>query len=184
MPDPNSWSGFTATLKEKRARPFTGFTPVETERPQCPETVLIDGALRYEFDGSNLFLLDEPGRPEDPEPSRRFDESSVPWIATVRTDPVHTPLGWSKYVGRPLFWLGENLVFPGEITSWVLWRHRNTRTVWRMAEARDNKRITPATIWSGDETSAAPLAYIMPFWPGSYPLWSELDQYTRGARPR
>ena len=26
----------------------------------------LDGTLRYEFDGSNLFLLDAPGGPEDP----------------------------------------------------------------------------------------------------------------------
>ena len=122
MPDPDSWTGFTATLQEKRARPFTGFNPVETERPRCPETALIDGTLRYEFDGSNLFLLDTVGGPKHSEPSRRVDESTVPWIRSVRTDPVRTPLGWSKYIGRPLFWLHENLVFPGEIASWVLWR--------------------------------------------------------------
>ena len=181
---PKHWTGFAATLDEMRPCPFAGFTPVPTPQPECPEKVLICGKLYYEFDGSNLFLLDGPARPDGPDPLRRVDENTTPWLRTARTDPVRTPLGWSKHIGRPVFWLTDHLVFPAEIVSWILWRHRRTRAVWGMAEPRENTRITPATVWNGDDTSAPPLAYIMPFWPDTYPHWSELDHDTRGARPR
>lgn len=181
MPDRGSWTGFAATLDEMRSQPFAGFTPVPTPRPMCAETVLVCGALGYEFDGSNLFLLDERETREMIEPAHRVDAKTVPWLRSMRTDPVRTPLGWSKYIGRPVFWLRENLVFPAEIVSWVLWRHRRTRAVWRAADPEDGKRITPATVWATGNTAEPPLACIMPFYPDAYPRWSELHRDTPGA---
>ena len=184
MPEPNSWTDFAATLEEMSPRPFDGFTPVPTPQPVCCETIVIGKTLRYRFDGSNLFLLDDAARPDDPKPSRRFDENTIPWLRTVRTDPVRTPLGWSRYIGRNVFWLTDHLVFPAEIVSWILWRHRGTGTVWRTADPKHGKRITPATFWADDDTSEPPLACIMPFYPDAYPRWSELRHDTQGARTR
>lgn len=178
---PKHWTGFAATLDEMRPRPFAGFTPVRTTRPECPDKVLVCGKLRYDFDGSNLFLLDGPAPPDGPEPSHRVDENNTPWLRTMRTDPVRTPLGWSKHIGRPVFWLTDRLVFPAEIVSWILWRHRRTRAVWRTADPKGGERITPATFWAGENTSEPPLACIMPFFPNTYPRWSELRHDTPGV---
>ena len=184
MSDPESWTNFAANLEEMLPRPFAGFTPVKTPQPQCPETVLVGGTLRYEFDGSNLFLLDGPARPDRPEPSHRVDENTTPWLRTVRSDPVRTPLGWSMYIGRPVFWLTDHLVFPAEVVSWILWRHRHAGGIWRSADAEHNKRITPATFWTSDDASEPPLACIMPFYPDAYPRWSELHHDTRRGERR
>ena len=155
---------------------------METLRPKCPVTIRVNGTARYEFDGSNMFLLDERSIPFAPQPSHEIDDENTPWLATVRTDPPQTPLGWSRYIGRAVFWLGEDLVFPGEIASWILWRHRDASTIWHTGKPHNDKGITPTTVWAGPNTSDPPLAYIMPFRPDAYPRWSELRHHTRGNR--
>ena len=100
----------------------------------------------------------------------------------MRPDPVQTPLGWSKYMGRAAFWLTDHLVFPAEIVGLILWRHRRSQTVWRTADPEDGKRITPATFWTAENTDEPPLACIMPFYPDAYPRWSDLEHETQGAK--
>jgi len=81
-----------------------------------------------------------------------------------------------------VFWLRENLVFPAEIVSWILWRHRHTGAIWRTADPQDGKRITPATVWATEDTTEPALACLMPFHPDAYPRWSELHHDAIGDR--
>ena len=147
-------------------------------------TIRVNRTGHYEFNGSNMFLLDERSRPFAPQPSHDVDDANTPWLATVRTDPAREPLGWSRYSDRAAFWLTEELVFPGEIASWILWRHREAETVWRAGEARDDKNMTPTTVWAGPDTSDPALAYIMPFTANAFPRWSELHHSRRGGQRR
>ena len=182
MPESDSWRGFVTGLKEMQPHPFSGFTPVPVPRPRCPHTVEVCGTLHYRFDGSNMFLIDKPPRPDDEEPWRRTDATKAPWIRTTRTEPVQTPLGWSSVIGRPLFWLTDSLVFPAEIAGYVLWRHRRTGTLWRACDPGTGNAAAPAAVWAGADADKPALAYLMPFAARVYPQWSELRHHTQGAR--
>lgn len=182
MPEPISWRDFVATLSEMQPHPFDGFTPVAVPRPNCPRTVQVCGTSRYHHDGSNMFLQLKPPKPDDAEPSHCIDATTAPWIGHVRTAPVQSPPGWSLVMGRPLFWVRDNLILPADIAAYVLWRHRQTRTVWRARDPGYNDAKMPISVWAGEEATAATLAYLMPFHARAYPRWSELHHDTPGAQ--
>ena len=69
--------------------------------------MLVRETLGYEVNARNRFLLDGPAQPDGREPSHRVNEDATPWLRTVRTNPGRTPLGWSKYIGKPVFWLTD-----------------------------------------------------------------------------
>ena len=83
-------------------------------------------------------------------------------------------------IGRPLFWLTDNLVLPAEIAAYVLWRHRRTGTLWRAGDPGTSDAAAPAAVWAGADATEPALAYLMPFAARVYPRWSELRQ--QGAR--
>lgn len=85
-------------------------------------------------------------------------------------------------MNRPLFWLRENLVFPGHVAAWVLWRHRDTGIVWRAGDPGDRDATAPAGVWASEEASAPALAYLMPCPARVHPRWRELRHDTPGAR--
>ena len=180
---PQNWIGFAATLREMQPQPFAGFTPVRTPPPDCPKTVRVSETLHYSTDGSNMFLLDEPLQPDSGKPNWTINEGDKPWIQAAKRQPVQTPLGWSLAIGRPLFWLTDNFVLPGHVAAWVLWRHRDTGTVWRASDPEDGNTTTPAGVWISEDASAPALAYLMPFPARTYPRWSELHHDTPGAQP-
>jgi hypothetical protein len=176
-----SWTDFVATLEEMQPYAFDGFTPVQPPRPVCPHTVEIGGATRYRYDGSNLFLIDRPTQPDDEEPCKRINASNTPWIRIARTEPIQTPLGWSLVMGRPLFWLTENLILPAQIAAWVLWKNRETGIVWRATDPGKKNAAIPTAAWADEDATRPALAYLMPFASLDYPPWSELHHGSRGA---
>ena len=176
---PQNWIDFVATLREMQPQPFAGFTPVRTPPPDCHKTVRVSDRLHYSTDGSNMFLLDEP-----PQPNRAGEKESIykprtDWISAARNQPPRTPLGWSLVMGRPLFWLHDNFVLPGHIAAWVLWRHRDTGTIWRARDPGNENAVVPAGVWASEDATAPALAYLMPLPADNQPRWSELRHDTR-----
>ena len=175
---PQNWIDFSATLDEMRAHALGDFTPVYTPEPECPKTVRVGGTQFYATDGSNMFLLNQPPRPSRGGRKKPIYKPRTDWINAARRQPPRTPLGWSVVMGRPLFWLHENFVLPGHIAAWVLWRHRDSRTIWRAGDPESEKIVVPAGIWASEDPSAPAVAYVMPLPSDNQPRWSELRHGT------
>jgi len=171
---PENWIGFAGTLREMRAHPLGDFTPVRTPEPDCPRTVRVGATRFYSSDGSNMFLLDERPQPDGAGEDATIYRPRNDWIRKVASQPVVAPLGWSLVMGRPLFWLQDDFVLPGHIVAWVLWRHRDTATIWRAGGPGNGNTAVPGGVWSSEDTEAPALAYLMPFPAHNYPRWSEL----------
>ena len=176
---PQNWIGFVATLHEMRQHPLGDFTPVRTPEPDCPKTVRVGGTRFYCTDGSNMFLLDEARQPDGAGGDKRIYKPGTDWIRAARSQPVQSPLGWWLVMGRPLFWLHDNFVLPGHIAAWVLWRHRDTGTIWRADGPGNDNAAIPGGVWTTEDASAPALAYLMPFRSDNYPRWSELHHDAR-----
>ena len=175
---PQNWIEFAATLREMRPHPLGDFTPVRTPEPECPKRVRIGETHFYATDGSNMFLLDEPPQPNRAGKEKVIYKPRSDWISAARNQPRRTPLGWSLMMGRPLFWLHDNFVLPGHIAAWVLWRHRDTGTIWRAGDLRNENAVVPAGVWASDDASAPAVAYLMPLPADKQPRWSELHHDT------
>lgn len=172
------WDRFVCSLREGRAHPFDGYSPVPMRQPRCDFTVEVSGVARYSCDGSNMFIHRNRKPENESAQVHRVTEQSAPWIPTARNAPVQTPLGWSVILGQPLLWITENLMVPGHIAAYVLWRYRKSGLTWRTTDPGRKDATAPIAAWSGDE-GLHPAAYLMPFNARAHPRWSQLQATPR-----